>query len=233
MILRAVCDIPTGTEITQLYTAPEASFFARQEKFKNSWHFECDCPLCSGERVSPLEKHQERLDLVFKVRQEAVKWPRTARVPEAAIRNVERMLREIEKLHEPEVYDKLPRLFLVHPTIWLTDVNRSKKNWAKTAKYSMEILRNFGFLNPIRDGKLTLDYPTGLVNSESFNALQYAMEAYKELGKAELSKQCENEARKMFAIITGDDEGIDEAVLRGGMKPLGYKVFEGKEIGTS
>lgn len=233
MILRAVCDIPTGTEITQQYTAPEASFPARQEKFKSNWQFECDCSLCSGERASPTEKHQARRELVLKVRAEAVKWPRTARVPEAAIRNVERLLKEIEKLHEPEIYDKLPRLFMVHPTIWLTDVNRSKKNWAKTAKYSMEILRNFGFVDPVQEGKLRLDYSAGIVNSESFNALQYAMEAYKELGKMDLSRQCETEARKMFAIITGDDEGVNEALLRDEIAAPGGKIFEGKRIGGS
>lgn len=214
MVLRAICDIPIGTELTQQYTVPEAAFKARQEIFRGNWDFECDCMLCGGERASPDEKHQQRRDLVAKIRGEAVKWPRNARVPEAAIRSIERLLKKMEALHEPEIYSTLPRLLLVTPTIWLTEVNRSKKNWAKTARYAVEVLRNFGFVDPIRDGRVMLDYEAGIVNSESFNALQYGMEAFKELGKSDLSKQCEIEARKMFAIITGDDEGVNEALVR-------------------
>lgn len=212
MIIRAICDIPSGTEITHQYTAPEASYTARQDLFRGNWQFECECTLCAGEKKSPDTMHKQRKDLVYKIRAEVTKWSRNARVSEVALRNVERMLKQLEGLHEPEVYDTLPRLFMVHPTIWLTEVNRTKRNFAKTAKYAMEVLRNFGFIDLIRDGKLILDYTAGIVNSESFNALQYAMEAFKELGKPDLSKQCENEARKMFGIITGDSEGVENAL---------------------
>jgi hypothetical protein len=211
MIIRAICDIPKGTEICHQYTTPEASYQKRQELFQSNWQFKCDCPLCNTESKSPESMQKQRQDLVFKIRKEIIKWPRSARVPEAAVRKVERMLKDIEALHEPEIYGCIPRLFLVHPTIWLTEVNRSKKNFAKTAKYAMEVLRNFGFMNLIREGKLHLEYQKGIVNSETFNALQYAMETYRELGKKELAKQCEHEARLMFGIITGDSDGVEEA----------------------
>lgn len=213
MILRAICDIPMGTELTHHYSAPDPSFTTRQEVFKNNWDFECYCPLCSSERGSPDEKHKQRRDLVLKIRKEVIKWSRNARVPEAAIRNVERLFKKLDALHEPEVYATQARLFMVYPTIWLTEVNREKRNWAIVAKYAMEILRNFGFINPVREGKLWLDYQTGILSSETFNALQHGMEAYNELGKMELSKMCEDEALRMFAIITGgDNQGVDAAM---------------------
>jgi hypothetical protein len=49
------------------------------------------------------------------------------------------------------------------------------------------------------------------VNSESFNALRYAAEAYLAVGKAELSGQCEREARRMFKMLTGGDVGAEDA----------------------
>ena len=56
------------------------------------------------------------------------------------------------------------------------------------------------------------------MNSEVFNALQYAMEAFKGLGRADLEKQCEEEARKLFGIITGDGEGFEEAISGEGIR---------------
>ena len=49
------------------------------------------------------------------------------------------------------------------------------------------------------------------MNSESFNALRYAAEAYLAVGKAELSGQCEREARRMFKMLTGGDVGAEDA----------------------
>jgi len=147
-----------------------------------------------------------------------MKHPQNQRIPDFAIRSVERLLREAEALHEPSVYSSIPRLLLVHPAIWLTTAHRSKRNFSKTATYALEILRNFGFVNPLREGKLCLDYDEGIVNSEVFNALQYAMEAFKGLGRADLEKQCEEEARKLFGIITGDGEGFEEAISGEGIR---------------
>ena len=207
-ILRAICDIPTGPEITHQYTALEASYSARQEQFQRNWQFECDCTLCAAEKKSPEAMHKQRKDLAYKVRDEVLKGSRNARVPDVALRSVERLVKQLEDLHEPEIYDTLPRLFLVHPTIWLTEAHRAKRNFAKTAKFAMELLRNFGFIEPIKYGKLSLDYTAGLVNSESFNALQYAMDAYKWLGKLDLSKQSETEARKFLGSLRGPVRGL-------------------------
>jgi hypothetical protein len=48
------------------------------------------------------------------------------------------------------------------------------------------------------------------VNSESFNALRYVAEAYLDVGKVELSSRCEGEARKVLAVLTGCDTGVEE-----------------------
>jgi hypothetical protein len=55
-----------------------------------------------------------------------------------------------------------------------------------------------------------LDYKKRIVNSEGFNALRYAAEAYLAVGKVELSSRCEGEVRKMFAVLTGCDVGVEE-----------------------
>lgn len=65
-------------------------------------------------------------------------------------------------------------------------------------------------MNAVKEGMLKLDYGTGIVNSESLNALRYAAETYLAVGKVDLSSQCEREARKMFATLTGCDIGVEE-----------------------
>ena len=53
------------------------------------------------------------------------KGSRNSLVPDAAIRTMERMAKQLEELHEPEVYDGLPRLTLVFPMMWLIRAYRT------------------------------------------------------------------------------------------------------------
>ena len=213
MILRATHDISAGTEITHQYMAPDPPYKGRQDSFRANWDFECDCLLCSTEKLSPDFKHKQRWDTVNKIKADVLKWSSASKIPDATIRYVERLTKKLDELHEAEVYKDIPRLFLVHPTIWLAEAYRSLRNPAKTIKYALEILRNFGFMNPVREGKLQLDYSRAITNRESLNALLYAAEAYQVIGKVELSKQCDREARKMFLILSGSGEGYEECIF--------------------
>jgi hypothetical protein len=210
MLIRATCSIPAGTELVQQYSSPDEDFTVRREFFQSHWGFECDCVLCTTESQSPEPMHQKRRDLVAKIKVEVLKSPVNTRIPGATIKYIERLTKKLEDFHEKSIYASLPRLLLVHPTIWLTEQYRSLRNPSKTLKYAFEVLRNFGFVDAVKDGKLDLDYAKGIVNSESFNALRYAAEAYLAVGKVELSGRCDEEARKMFAILTGSDVGVEE-----------------------
>jgi hypothetical protein len=208
MVVRATCDIPVGSEITHQYAAPEALFKTRQSYFRESWDFDCDCRLCTGEKKSPDSAHQRRRDLVKKIKTEVLKS--TSPINDATVRNVERLTTKLEDLHEPEVYGSLPRLLLIHPSIWLTEAYRFKGNHEKTVKRALQILRNFGFIDPVMDGSLSLDLSTGITNSESFNALRYASAAYRAIGQLDLARQCGAAAREMYAVLTGSSVGVDE-----------------------
>ncbi len=213
MVIHANSDIPPNTELTQQYLAPEANFLTRREEFPSHWDFEGDCPLCTGERISPDAMHLQRRELVGKIKEQALKSQPNVRIPAGTIRTVERLTQKLKDLHEPEIYAQLPRLLLVHPTIWLTEAHRSTGNHAKVLKYALEVLRNFGFVEPVREGTVVLSR-RGITNSESFNALRYAAVACKALGNGELAVKCEEKARDMFRMLTGSEVGIEE-VFRG------------------
>ena len=210
MVIRATCIIAAGTELVQQYSSPNEDFIARREFFQSHWGFECDCRLCATEKQSPEPMHQKRSELVAKIKVEVLKSPVNTRIPGATIKHIERLTKKLEDLHETSTYASLPRLLLVQPTVWLTEQYRSLRNPSKTLKYAFEVLRNFGFVNAVNTGGLELDYGTGIVNSESFNALRYAAEAYLAVGKVEMSSSCEAEARRMFAVLTGSDVGVEE-----------------------
>ncbi|KAH6721120.1 TPR domain-containing protein [Leptodontidium sp. MPI-SDFR-AT-0119] len=210
MLIHANSDIPPNTELTQQYLAPEAHFLTRRKELPLHWDFACDCPLCSTEGKSPDEMHQQRRDLVTKIKDQALKAQsqHTSHhmIPNGTIKTIERLTRKLEELHESDVYADLPRLLLVHPSIWLTDAHHSRGNHAKVVTYALEILRNFGFVDPVKEGKLCLAGPgRGITNCESFSALRVAAEAYKALGNRELAEQCEEAARGMFVALTGSE----------------------------
>ena len=138
-------------------------------------------------------------------------------VTNSTIKAIERLTRKLEELHEPEVYGEIPRLLLVHPTIWLTETHREKGNHAKVVKWAGEILRNFGFVRGLGgiDGagggeSEGMDIGRGIVNVESFGALKSAGEAYRALGEKKMAERCEVEARGMWEVITGCRVGVDE-----------------------
>ncbi len=210
MVIRATCHIPSGTELVHQYSSPDEDFIARREFFQSHWGFECDCRLCATEKKSPEAMYQKRRELVAKIKVEVLKSPVNMRIPGATIKHIERLTKKLEDLHEASIYASIPRLLLVHPTVWLTEQYRSLRNPSKTLKYAVEVLRNFGLVHTVREGRLELDYEKGIVNSESFNALRYAAEAYLAVGKVELSSSCEAEARRMFALLTGCNVGVEE-----------------------
>ncbi len=69
-------------------------------------------------------------------------------------------------------------------------------------------------MNAAKKGNLELDYGTRIVNSENFNALRYAAEAYLAVRKVELSSQCEKEVKRMFEVLTGCDVSVEEVFTR-------------------
>ncbi|KAL2064031.1 hypothetical protein VTL71DRAFT_4525 [Oculimacula yallundae] len=222
MIIHANSDIPPNTELTHQYLAPETSYLTRRKKFPLHWDFTCDCLLCSTEATSPDEKHQQRRDLVDQIKLHALspqnQMYASQRISKGAIKAIERLVRKLEDLHEPAVYANIPRLLLVHPTIWLTDAHRAAGNHAKVIKYALEILRNFGFVDPVREGRLCLDGEAGvfgITNCETFSALRIAAEAYRALGSVDLAAQCEDAARRMFVVLTGSGVGVDTLFGRG------------------
>jgi hypothetical protein len=217
--LRAARDIAAGEEITNQYVAPDIDIDERKEKLRTTWGFECDCRLCtvdgsvSGDtRKDRLSQFEELKNIVMKL---AEKGPPTI----TSLKKIARALRELEALYSPsgadgqdgeDQYATLPRLALVHPTLFLTEAWRSTKNVDRTIEYALKLLRNFGIIATIEGKELKVDQQAGLVNVETVRALNYLAEGYTSRGEEELAKQYKEKARSWYIVITGSELGAEQ-----------------------
>ncbi|KAK4240436.1 hypothetical protein C8A03DRAFT_31461 [Achaetomium macrosporum] len=210
LISRATRDIKEGEELFQQYIPVKPLVDVRNERFREGWGFDCDCALCVGERRSPeavLVKRKELLAAVEKLCNK--KLPGRELIPEATIRSVDRLAKQLEDAHEPDVYDGIPRLTLIYPCNWLVAAHRGRKNHAKVVKYALKVLRNFGFWvpdeNSVWDPReiYTRSGNASLMTVHVVAALRNLADAYKALGHDEMAEKCIEAAELGYMMVTG------------------------------
>lgn len=140
-----------------------------------------------------------------------------------SLKKIARSLREMEASYSASAVDgqdaedpyaTLPRLALVHPTLFLTEAWRSVKNFDRTIEYALKLLRNFGIIIRTEEQELKVDHHAGFVNVETVRALNYLAEGYTSRGEDELAKQCLEKARLWYVIITGSEVGAEQFLGR-------------------
>lgn len=222
LISRATRDIAAGEEVFQNYTATKAVRSARQAVLLETWGFACHCPLCEAEKTSPETNHARRRELLAQLEKMAGKRPPQRHQPDAVIRSMDRMTRQLEDLHEPNVYDRLPRLMLVLPTMWAMQANKVRRNHAKVVRHAYSLLRNFGYHaaaveESASDG--TFPDPREMWNRAEtpsvmtihvVTALRDAAESHRALGQEEQAARCEEAARFGYRMITGFEDDVTQ-----------------------
>lgn len=211
LISRATRDIREGEELFQQYVPVKSLVDLRNRQLRDSWGFECTCALCTGERRSPDAMQAKRREVLAATEKLcSKKQPSRELIPDATIRSVARLTQQLEDLHEPDVYDGLPRLTLIYPCNWLVAAHRGRKNHAKVVRYAKKVLRNFGFRVP-EDDDAEWD-PRDMYASSGnvtlmavyvVSALRRLAEAYEALGNKEMADRCIEAAKFGYTIVTG------------------------------
>ncbi|CZR57619.1 uncharacterized protein PAC_07508 [Phialocephala subalpina] len=185
MVIRSTRFVSKGEEILHQYRASNAKFLKRKEIFEQNWGFTCSCRLCTAESKSSRERHEERARLVDKLKKEVMRSGGNGTgVSMARIKSVEKLTRKLDMLHEPEIYDGIPRLLLIHPCIWLMERYRERGEWEMIVRYAGDVLRNFGFVGGlINASRLGLNYEKGIMNTEAMRALTAMCEGHRKLGE--------------------------------------------------
>ncbi|KAK4129149.1 hypothetical protein N657DRAFT_586828 [Parathielavia appendiculata] len=209
-ISRATRDIKEGEEIFQQYVPVKSLPDVRKKQFRDWWGFECGCALCTRERRSPEAMLAKRRDLLAAVEKLCNKqMPGRELIPDAKIRQVDRLAKQLEEAHEQDVYDGLPRLTLIYPCNWLVGAHRGRKNHGKVVKYALKVIRNFGFKVP--DESELWDPREMYTNSGNGTlmtvhvvaALRRLAEAYEALGHKEMAERCIEAAEFGYLLVTG------------------------------
>ena len=237
MISRATRDIAEGEEISQQYVPVRPLVDIRNAQFRDGWGFECQCRFCESERQSPRDRLDKRKETVKAIEKLCSKHKNPSRpgviIPDAAIRSVSKLNRQLEELHEDEVYRDLPRLTLINSCAWLADAHRGRKNYAKVVKYAIKTLRNFGYVGSVpsssssssqEDGCEEVDWDprelwnikagkTSFMTIHVTTALRRMADAYRALGKEEMAGRCMEAANFGYMLVTGfeNDVGVLDA----------------------
>ncbi|KAF2266270.1 SET domain-containing protein [Lojkania enalia] len=212
--LRATRDIAAGEEITHQYVSPAIDIADRQEQYMGTWNFECDCRLCKVDSSIDEGRRKERLRLFEELKASVLRLGERGTTI-TGIKKIARGMRELEALYLPavgekDVYEGLPRLALVHPSLFLVEAWRGVKNTEKMLEYAQKLLRNFGIITRVDAGKFKIDSNAGLVNVEAVRALRYLAEGFSVRGETALANQCLEVARLWYIVITGSEVGVEE-----------------------
>ncbi|KEZ46367.1 TPR domain-containing protein [Scedosporium apiospermum] len=208
LISTATMDIPAGTEITHIYVAPRAIYSLRKQQFRN-WGFNCHCKLCSAEEQSAAENQERRMKMLGELELILRKKKPTVFQPDAAIRPIEKLGRQLEALHEDDVYVDIPKLPLVWPSMWLLQAYYTRKNYNKTVRWAHQALRAFGHIPVVsEDGKVKSyrEGTRGVTTFEVVKALKFASDAYEALGEEGLAEEYVEAARIGYKTLSGFDD---------------------------
>lgn len=213
--LRATRDIAAGEEITNQYISPEIDILDRQEKYRSTWGFDCDCKLCVADGEINVEVRNERMKRFEELKGSVLKMGERGTTV-TSIKKIARGVRELEALYSPtsegetDRYSDLPRLALVHPSLFLTEAWRGVKNVDKMMEFARKLLRNFGIIMSEEGGHIRILSNAGLINVEAVRALRYFSEGYAIKEDPEMAKKYMELARTWFVIITGAEVGMEE-----------------------
>jgi hypothetical protein len=129
-----------------------------------------------------------------------------------ATKKIARMTEKLESLYDSHgnLYDSLPRLALVHPTLFLVEAWRAVGNQDKTIEYAFKLMRNFGIRSDWEEDKLTVKDTAGLVNIEVLRALKYVAETFRAKGEHSKAEKAERLGRVWYTCIAGCDVGAGE-----------------------
>lgn len=215
-ILRATRNVAAGEEITHQYVAPEVDVRERQGRFYELWEFNCDCGLCSGEACIGEEEWTRRTQLFEQLKAAVMKTAGPNPPTVTAIKKIAKLMTKLEALYDAhgDLYAALPRLALVHPTIWLVEAWQSVKNIDKTIEFALKLLRNFGIVANINGSDFELISDKGLVNVEVVRALKHLKGALLAKGHDRAAEQVIELARTWYICTTGSEVGI-EGFFRG------------------
>jgi hypothetical protein len=208
LFLRASRNIEEGEEITSQYVAPALTYRERQKQFEHTWGFTCDCTLCAIDKNAGTALEGQRIAIFEELKNTAQKFSPVPTV--TALKKMAKRMRDLEALYDTDTHAGLPRLCLVHPTLFLAEAWRTLKNVDRMMDCANRLLMYFGIVMHVEDEKFEVSRNSGLINVETVRALKYLAEGYEVKSQTALAENIRGVAKVWFKIITGAEVGVEE-----------------------
>lgn len=232
-IVRAACDMPSGTEITFIYQTVD---FDRSEFSRSSnvgathyslqnWGFECTCAICNYGKTTTTQTRQHRAALLNKL-----EWTfRDFKGPDLI--KAEELLAALEKTYSVPAAE-VPRLAIWQPYLFLTRQYVEQNKPKKIIQTALKLLKALGFMIQghwiLPNGKSTTmqfteaqsDGWTVISSKAEFEVMRWGLmidhviEVFLHIFKAcqtfqpELCNPVEAVARTAYKICVGEDESF-------------------------
>jgi SET domain len=214
-IIRAVRDIPAGTELTFWYHVPDTKGYDKRQQKLQNWGFQCKCVMCIEEKNTPKKTTKKREVLLSDLEADFMA-PSGAQLPK-----IERLLTALEQTYKTSSA-QVPRLALWEPYLLLTRMYAAQNQIEKAISTALKALASLGFVikgaeippsaEPTRPNTANASFVVeqwGLVHDRVVEAWVQLWKAYMHVAP-QLCGQAEKCARTAYRICVGEDVTFDE-----------------------
>lgn len=218
MIVRAARDIKAGEEILTSYQSSLAAFPKRKENFK-PWGFQCDCPLCQGERRLPSTVFTGRELVEQEARDFIAANPRTEANLEQPVAGdklaaAKDILRRLETTYHKSLYATFPRLGCVDIDLWLVQASLSAVTSGLSPTLdiaaTIRLMQDLGYKVKVKGSEVSIDRTNGFVCPQVVHAAMYNQLAWRMAGKPEVAEAFVEFAKEAYLAICGAIDGFEE-----------------------
>lgn len=198
IVVRAVNDIPAGTELTISYYPAHITRPIRHSHIFEAWGVDCNCDLCTAEMQCNVE-----WDDIYKPARDI--WTDKHSHKRASSARIESLARHSERAYSDSRFRGLPRIVVQYLQSFLLDLWIDLKDNSKIRKHAAALLREHGFwIQPSEhERKIELYGPCGMISEAVVDALYWLSHVSTDGGEVVKADQYLALARTMHLTMNG------------------------------
>lgn len=202
MIVRAVCDMEAGTEITFRYANPDAESAKPMDVKLRHWGFVCGCALCLEARAADAAVIRKRQKLTEGLKRVLNSSP----ISRFDVERIEHLLDALNQTY-PKPAEVVPRLLLWYPQLALTRIHEAQNSFRKSLKSAVKVLTSLGFVVVGADSS---QKPFDIVRwgvqvDPLVETFLHIRNAFRAMGFREDSERAKEFAKTVYEILVGEN----------------------------
>ncbi|KAH0369709.1 SET domain-containing protein, partial [Aureobasidium melanogenum] len=205
IFIRAINDMPAGTELTTSYWPATTDEPERRSILHRNWDFHCKCPLCSAE----VQCKADWVKILADVRRTSELSPNDFDTPS----KIEALITKLEKVYPKHLFVDLPRIGMQDLQAALLFISISLNDNTKIRKHAVAYLRERGFWiekASDQEPKLQLRGVYGMPCSTVTTALYYLSRVCIDEDDQEEAEEYLALAKQTHLLMNGTTQGWEE-----------------------